>query len=122
MLIEKLKIFYDGFGTERCGFILSDGSIIEAQNVSETPEEAFAILADDILVIEDDIIASWHTHPNHTSNLSEDDFIAFSNWPAWKHMILGSDGLSCYSVSASGDITRDEAEDYSAWSAEKALP
>jgi proteasome lid subunit RPN8/RPN11 len=122
MLNQKLQDFYEGLETERCGFVLTDGSIVEVSNVSETPEEAFAVFSDDILPIEDEIIASWHTHPKHTSNLSDADFDAFSNWPSWRHIIIGSDGISCYSVTASGDVIRDEAEDFAAWKAEKALP
>lgn len=78
--------------------ILSDGKIIETANVAGDPLEAFEIPDAELLLYEDEAIASWHTHPGVSSQLSFDDFEGFLMWPQLKHYIVGNDGVACYVV------------------------
>lgn len=110
--------YYSNEGPERCGFILKTGKVIEVDNVSENKNNSFAVLADDIFLIEDSIAASWHTHPGSSSNLSGEDLVAFQNYPDWKHLIVGLDGISCYSVTEAGSVVRDAEENYPTWAVE----
>ena len=114
--------FYTPGGNERVGFILGTGVIVEVQNVSTSPRDSFAVRPEDMIFYEDKIVATFHTHPDTTSNLSDDDFKAFKDWPEFRHLIIGSDGVSCYYVAASGAVIKDEASDYSAWLPQEADP
>jgi proteasome lid subunit RPN8/RPN11 len=114
--------FYTQHGNERVGFILGTGEIIEVQNVSASPRDSFVVRPEDILRYEDKISATFHTHPDTTSNLSDEDFQAFKDWPEFRHLIIGIDGVSCYHVAASGVVIKDEASDYSAWLPQEADP
>lgn len=83
---------------ERCGLILRDGSILEVENKHETPENGFRIAASEMVKHEDNMMATWHTHPRDTANLSEADYMGFGNWPDLKHFIIGVDGVRCFEV------------------------
>ncbi|MBN7759788.1 hypothetical protein JYP52_01450 [Nitratireductor aquibiodomus] len=84
-------------GPERVGFILPDGSIVEVDNVCTEPNEGFEVTADD-LIKHLDAVATWHTHPQAKSNLSTNDYYGFRNHPNWKHLIVGTDGVSMFRV------------------------
>lgn len=94
-LVKKLK---KGDTEERCGLVLKDGSVIELKNIAEEPQHGFEISPEDMVKYEDEIAASWHTHPDHNSNLSEKDYFGFLMWPQIKHYIVGINGVSCYIV------------------------
>lgn len=94
-------------GKERCGFVLDNGEIVEVPNVASEPENAFAIDASDIVKWEGQAVATWHTHPRESSNLSNEDYRGFLNYPNLRHYIVGTDGVSSYTVK-SGIILRDE--------------
>lgn len=98
--LDTLKSFLTP-GPERVGFILKSGAIIEVQNVCEEPNEGFEIDTDDLEKHFDDIQATWHTHPNATSNLSVGDLESFRNFPDWDHYIIGEDGVTRYVVEGS---------------------
>lgn len=83
---------------ERCGLILDDGTIIEVPNICNEPEHGFEISPTSIFPIEDRIVGTWHTHPDGTTNLSDDDYYGFLNWPDWKHYIISNDEIACYIV------------------------
>ena len=107
-LVQKLESFYSTVGNERVGFVTLGGEVVEVANISETPEEAFFVSAEDLIEYEDNSVATFHTHPNLTSNLSAEDHIAFRMWPDKKHFIIGSDGVRCYSVTRSGAVIYDD--------------
>ncbi len=94
-LAKKLK---KGDKLERCGLVLKDGAVIELDNVAEEPEQGYEIAAKDVVKYEDDIVATWHTHPNHDSNLSERDYFGFLMWPNLKHYVVGTNGVAGYIV------------------------
>lgn len=83
---------------ERVGFILNDGSIIELENICSDPLNGFEVKGDDLLLYEDRVIATWHTHPGASSNPSIGDFHAVLNYPDWDHYIIGEDGIQRYRV------------------------
>ena len=107
---------------KRCGFLLPGGIVIEVPNMAEDKFNSFVMADNDVIAWEAKAFASWHTHPGTTSNLSGEDYVASSGYPALKHIIIGSDGITCYSVSCSGAIIKDETQDLSAWQAEIPLP
>lgn len=92
------ETFYAKDGNERVGFIFDDESVIEVDNISESPSNSFDVRTEDLLLHATKAVASWHTHPNGSSNLSPLDYDAFKAWPDMKHYIVGNDGVSCYIV------------------------
>lgn len=94
-LAKKLK---KGDTKERCGLILKGSKIVELENIAPEPEKGFEISSNDIIKYEDEMVGSWHTHPDHDSNLSEKDYLGFLMWPNLKHYIIGTNGVSSYIV------------------------
>lgn len=83
---------------ERLGFVLSDGSIIELENVAEDSTTTGEARAEDIIKYCDDAVATWHTHPMGSCEMSEDDASHFRAWPGLDHYIIGEDGVKRYFV------------------------
>lgn len=81
---------------ERCGLILLSGKIVEAPNTHSEPNNGFRIDPKLLIKHEGKIAASWHTHPNGTAQLSQDDYQTFLQWPDLFHAIIGSDGVRYY--------------------------
>jgi len=96
--MKELLAFYSDIGNERVGLVLKDGKIIELPNQALNPSEGSKIDIMDLIQYEDLAMATFHTHPGGSSELSLDDHKAFSNWPEFKHYIIGKDGVTCYSV------------------------
>jgi proteasome lid subunit RPN8/RPN11 len=106
---------------ERCGFILSDGEIVECPNVHENPEKGFEIPLQSITQYRDRVSATWHTHPATGPNLSAQDYKAFQLWPRWYHYIIGEREVWCFYVRNNAVILFDE-DDLSAWLPEGSTP
>lgn len=96
MEAELLKM-YEG-PNERCGFVLSDGTVVECTNVSEKPDSSFAVSTEDMAKFLDDAVATWHTHPYSSANLSGDDYTCFYTMFDLDHYIVGNDGVKKYVV------------------------
>lgn len=96
-MIDKLLKLYEG-SRERVGFVLDDGAIIEVENICSDKENGFEVKGEDLLRHYDRIVATWHTHPGQSANLSVGDQTSFLNYPEWIHHIIGSDGVSTYKV------------------------
>lgn len=96
--VEKSLLKHYDDKVEHVGFILPHGKVIEVKNVSDNPEGSFDVLGEDIIKYENEAVATWHTHPNGTSNLSAGDMETFLNWPDLDHYIVGTDGLTKYTV------------------------
>lgn len=96
--MNSLLDFYSDEGPERCGLIMSNGDIVELINAAEDPLEAFEISGADLIKYEDVAIASWHTHPGQSSQLSLDDYAGFLNYPNFQHHIVGKNGVTSYAV------------------------
>lgn len=45
-----------------------------------------------------DVIGTFHTHPNGSSNLSYEDYESFISYPNLVHYIIGEDGVRSYKV------------------------
>lgn len=93
-----LDDLYTETGPERVGFILNCGDIVEVQNVAEDPELGFIVRPEDLLIYEETAIATWHTHPGESANLSMDDYQGFMSWPHLNHYVIGNDGVRCFSI------------------------
>lgn len=93
-------IYNEGDKNERCGFVLTDGSILEVKNIHTNPETGFMMSSRDVFdyALSSKAVATWHTHPEAPSSLSADDYVGFQNFPNLKHYIIGQDGLSTYVV------------------------
>lgn len=85
---------------ERCGLVLTDGTVIETENKHDNPDKGFRMSAADLIQHEDQLAGTWHTHPGQKANLSEEDYRGFNQWPALKHYIIGIDGVRCFEVEA----------------------
>ena len=89
---------YEG-DQERGGFVLDDYTLHELTNLSETPTEgAILDIQDGDLHLLPRVIATWHTHPGATSNLSVGDAETFCQWPQQFHAIVGENGIRWYGV------------------------
>lgn len=99
--------FYEDSGPERVGFVLIDDEVIELENISPEPEKGFVVRPEDLVLYEDRIKATWHTHPGESSNLSVDDYEGFMHWPKLKHYVIGNDGIKCFTVK-DGALIEDE--------------
>lgn len=97
------KIYDDEI--EHVGFILANGDIVEVLNTLEDKSGGFDVGAADIKKYAD-AIASWHTHPQATSNLSSQDYENFLVWSNMEHYIIGTDGVTKYVV-RDGDVLVD---------------
>lgn len=102
---EKLEKYCCESGNERGGFITKDGFVIEVENAHLDKENFFMFSCDDLDKLDDeDVIATFHTHPGKSSNLSKEDYDAFVNWEKLLHFIIGKDKISCYKVSERGTV------------------
>lgn len=104
-LVENLRKMYSESGNERGGYVTSSGYVFEVENIHPSPENNFMFSCEDLEKLEkDDIIATFHTHPNKPSNLSKEDYDSFVNWEKLLHFIIGNDKISCYKVSERGTV------------------
>ncbi|WP_419902137.1 hypothetical protein [Kiloniella sp.] len=115
----KLLDFYEDTGKERVGAILKDGSVYEFENVHPEPYEAFDVAPEELIRLDDEMKATFHTHPKFTSNLSAEDYQAFTNWPDLIHIIIGNDGPSAYIVENGKVLNASESD--LAWLSKKDL-
>lgn len=97
-MFDLLLEFYAAEGPERVGFILDDGAVVEVENVSGTPDTGFDICAEDLITFGERAVASFHTHPGASANLSVEDASTFLTWPNLKHYIIGNDGIRTFEV------------------------
>lgn len=84
---------------ERGGFVLRDGTVVELANTAEDPKNNFRPADTELLeVIDLDIAAMWHTHPEGTANLSVEDWNAFLSWPEIQFIIAAPGEVRFYGV------------------------
>ena len=104
-LTKSLLDLYDG-EVEHVGFVMSKNKVVQVENVSDSPATSFDVRGEDIIKYGDKALATWHTHPNGTSNLSAGDMETFLNWPDIPHYIIGTDGITKYIV-VDGEVLID---------------
>jgi len=112
--------YYSNTGNERVGFVLNTGEVVEVDNVALQPDKAFMVSTIDLMRYEDIAVATWHTHPGESSNLSDMDYRAFYNWPHLKHYIIGKDGISAY-VIKNGNLVKADDNNCPSWVSEDPL-
>jgi proteasome lid subunit RPN8/RPN11 len=76
---------------ERCGLEMSDGTLVEIQNIADDPIGTFEMDPQAVLPLiqSGQVVATWHTHPQQDPSLSGEDYSFFLSWPDLKHKIVG---------------------------------
>lgn len=74
---------------ERCGVVLKDGSVVEVKNIAEDPTNSYRMDTAEVLPLLEDVVGTWHTHPDSDPNLSGEDYMGFLSWPNLEHSIIG---------------------------------
>lgn len=90
------KLLKKGDLSERCGILRTNGDIVEVDNIHTDPTQGFVIPPE--VMITEGIVATWHTHPDQTSNLSQEDHFGFMQWPNLHHFVIGVDGVREFAV------------------------
>jgi len=104
--MQRLQALLEG-DHERVGAITETGEIVEVPNIAPEPKDTFDVSVEDLRIFDDEATATWHTHPNGSSNLSVNDYEAFLNWPHLKHYVIGEEGVRCFVV-RNGKVVEDE--------------
>jgi proteasome lid subunit RPN8/RPN11 len=90
---KLLSLFKETDEEERCGVVLKSGRVVELRNVAPDPKIGFRLDPAELLHWltrkRSPAVATWHTHPGQTPNLSEEDYAGFLQWPDLKHYIVG---------------------------------
>lgn len=94
---KLLKKYQKTHELEKCGLVIGN-KIVESENTHPNPSSGFIIPAEFMLKHEDTATGTWHTHPNDTANLSNEDYKGFSQWPVLVHYIIGIDGVRCFKL------------------------
>ncbi len=79
---------------ERCGVVFASGEVLELPNTHVDPSNNFIIFEDDLL--RPNVVATFHTHPHTSPNLSVTDYYAFLAYPDLKHYILSKGKIWCF--------------------------
>lgn len=99
---KRLLKRYNEDGPERLGFVLTRGRVVELVNAHDDPEFGAQFFSEDLFEYlysgKHETVATWHTHPSKTSNLSGEDYVAFRNHPQIKHYVIGNDGVTEYYI------------------------
>lgn len=104
-VINKLRTIYEKSEDERGGYITSDDLVFEVKNVHSDTKNNFMFSCEDLDKLDqENVIATFHTHPNKSSNLSKEDYDSFVNWEKLLHFIVGRDKITCYKVSEKGTV------------------
>ena len=114
---KQLRGYWD-LEVERCGLVDVNLELVEVKNQSKNPEFTFAFLFEDL---DNDSVATWHSHPKTSANLSIDDLRFFQSWPEKIHFIVGSDEVRCYQVQNGIVFCVDDEADYTPRTFEEAL-
>ena len=94
---SKLKKLYNREDlSERCGIVRTNGDIVEVDNIHSQPDKGFVIPSE--VMITEGVWGTWHTHPDQTSNLSQEDQFGFMQWPDLHHFVVGVDGVREFAV------------------------
>lgn len=104
-LLEQLRKICEKSEDECGGYITKDLTVCEVKNIHPQKDNNFMFSCEDLEKLEDeDVIATFHTHPKKNSNLSKEDYDAFVNWEKLLHFIVGQDKITCYKVSEKGTV------------------
>ena|SRR5688500_5558582 len=81
---------------ERCGFILQNHEVVEIHNHHGDPTDGFRIKEEAMNRYSDRILATWHTHPSTSANLSVPDYFLFCRLSQWHHVIIFKNDIRIY--------------------------
>lgn len=95
----------EGATLERCGIVLKSGRVLDAENVHENPAKGFMIDPKFLRKHLNSMAGTWHTHPGQSSQLSQDDYLGFAQWPGYTHYIIGTDGVRAYVADEEGMVS-----------------
>lgn len=96
---------------------MSNGQLIELENVSPEPDKSFSVDPAALVQHEDDAVATWHTHPTGPAGLSGQDYLGFLQWPDLLHVIVSPEGCLGYII-RKGAVLNDAGQDHPAWGLE----
>lgn len=113
----KFLAMLDPEGPERCGVLLACGTIAEMPNLHPSPMEGFAF--DAAVLGSPEIVATWHTHPRTSPNLSREDYHMFKQYPHLGHFIISPLGVWLF-VSKDDILLRHG--NHSLWLSERTSP
>lgn len=102
----KLSDFWSQ-DTERCGFILKSGEVVEVENIAEDPKNEFEVSEEDFEKYYPDTVASWHSHTDDFANLSLSDYYTFLNLPEWQHWVVSKHKSVKFSVKSEAVILEE---------------
>lgn len=71
---------------------------MECMNICEDPENGFDVSDADLARYCDQAVATWHTHPNGSKQLSVGDHDTFRTNDELIHFIIATDGVAAYCV------------------------
>lgn len=104
-----LMLHYWNSTTERFGLILEDGAVAEFKNQSQTPGKTLLVDRQSIEPFLPMAVASWHTHPENSVNLSCHDYAMFLTMPSLTHYIITETRIRSFVVS-NGKVMLHEAD------------
>lgn len=90
--------------------ILRSGEIVELPNKFEDPANSFLMVETDYAEYKEEIVATWHTHPRTSANLSVEDYLMFKTKPDWYHYIVSETEVWCYFVKNGKVILYEDAD------------
>lgn len=72
---------------------------IECKNICTDPYAGYEMSFDDMDRLDDpEVVGTFHTHPNGSSNLSFEDYESFMGYPRLTHYIIGKDGVKKFKI------------------------
>lgn len=92
---DQLKALWS-LGKERCGLIMQGGEILELPNQHADPFRNFEF--EESEVTSRAAVATWHTHPVTSANLSAADYHLFLRYDTLWHYIISHDEVRAYFV------------------------
>lgn len=92
---------------EHCGFI-TEYCVVEVNNCAVDPENHFEISEDDVEIYLDTAVATWHSHPKSSANLSMEDYSLFSEIRDCRHVIVSPDEIWVYYTTPEGMVLVEE--------------
>lgn len=98
--MKSLFNLFDPNGDELCGVIYEDGTVVSLPNIHPNPRDNFAMSVEPLQ--DPKVIATWHTHPRTSANLSVEDYRAFVQFPRLRHYVVAATEIWCYRMA--GDI------------------
>lgn len=107
MFDKTLLLDYWNPTVERCGIVTADGEIIELQNTHPDPTAGFRMGHPENAVT----VATWHTHPDGSANLSVLDYRLFLRYTKMNHFVVGRGTLAQFYVH-DGRVFIYEEDDY----------